>query len=213
MIEIGPTGLGSVKTAEEVLEKYSKLGFKTCEIAFTYSVYIKSKEDAIRIGNKAKELGIRLSIHAPYYINLNSEEKVKIESSKKRILDCCEIGELLGAKVVVFHAGYYGNDKEKCFENIKKSIIEIQKEIKRKKWKIKIAPETLGKINVFGSIFEISKLVEETGCGFCIDFAHILAREKRVDYELIKKAISDEMKSFGLSVKRTFEWALGSSSY
>ena len=35
----------------------------------------------------------------------------------------------------------------------------------------------------------------------------------RPDYELIKKAISDEMKSFGLSVKRTFEWALGSSLY
>ena len=36
---------------------------------------------------------------------------------------------------------------------------------------------------------------------------------ERPDYELIKKAISDEMNSFGLSVKRTFEWALGSSFY
>lgn len=35
----------------------------------------------------------------------------------------------------------------------------------------------------------------------------------RPDYELIKKAISDEMKNFGLSVKRTFEWVLGSSAY
>ena len=45
----------------------------------------------------------------------------------------------------------------------------------------------MGKINVFGSIEEVSRLVKETGCSFCIDFAHILAREKKVDYEKIKK--------------------------
>ena len=44
----------------------------------------------------------------------------------------------------------------------------------------------MGKINVFGSINEISKLAKETGCGFCLDFAHILAREKKVDMKKIK---------------------------
>jgi deoxyribonuclease-4 len=43
------------------------------------------------------------------------------------------------------------------------------------------------KINVFGSVEEISKLVKETGCSFCIDFAHVLARDKKVDFEKIKK--------------------------
>jgi deoxyribonuclease-4 len=45
----------------------------------------------------------------------------------------------------------------------------------------------MGKINVFGSPEEISRLAKETGCGFCIDFAHILARDKKVDYEKIKE--------------------------
>ena len=44
-IKFGPAGLGPVKDAEKVLEQYRKFGFKICEIAFTYSVYIK-KEDA-----------------------------------------------------------------------------------------------------------------------------------------------------------------------
>ena len=61
------------------LEKYSELGLKACEIAFTYGVYIKNKEDAEKIGRKARELDIELSIHAPYWINLNSKEKKKIE--------------------------------------------------------------------------------------------------------------------------------------
>src|SRR3989344_7196494 len=129
-IRFGPAGMGGVDAAEDRLEYYSKKGLKACEIAFTYGVYIKSKEDAIRIGKKAKELDIELSIHAQYWVNLNSDEKAKIEATKKRILDCCETGHYLRAKVVVFHPGYYGKNKEKAYEKIKEGIINIQKEIK-----------------------------------------------------------------------------------
>src|SRR3989338_6778637 len=184
-IRFGPAGLGPVKTAEKMLKEFSRKGLKACEVAFTYGVYIKNKEDALRIGKKDNELDISLSIHAPYYVNLNSSEIEKREATKKRILDCCEIGELLGAKIVVFHPGYYSKDKEESYNVIKDGIIRIMKEIERKKWKIEIAAETMGKVNVFGSIDEISRLVKETGCGFCIDFAHVLARDKKVDYEKI----------------------------
>ena len=196
-IKFGPAGLGPTNTALSVLEKYHELGVRACEIAFTYSVYIKP-EDAKVIGKKAAELGIELSIHAPYFVNLNSEEEEKREATKKRILDCCEIGELLGAKVVVFHPGYYSNkgkteqDKINSFNTIKTGVKEILDVIKSKKWKIKIAAETMGKINVFGNIDEVSRLVKETGCSFCIDFAHILAREKKVDYEKIKSLFPEK---------------------
>jgi len=191
-IKFGPAGLGPAATAEKVLEKYHKLGLQACEIAFTYSVYIKP-EDAVRIGKRAKELGIDLTIHAQYWLNLNSDEKAKREATKKRILACCEIGELLGAKLVVFHPGYYTNkgkdekSKEESYETIKEGVIDVMKEIKKKGWKIKIAPETMGRVNVFGGIEEISRLVKETGCEFCIDFAHILARDKKVNYEKVEK--------------------------
>lgn len=190
-IKFGPAGLGPVKTAEQVLEQYHSIGLKACEIAFTYSVYIKPNE-AIIIGKKAEKLGIELSIHAPYFVNLNSLEKEKREATKARILKCCEIGELLSAKLVVFHPGYYTNagktekDKKDSYNNIKIGIEEIMKVIKKKNWRIKIAPETMGKVNVFGSIEEISRLVKETGCSFCIDFAHILARDKNVDYKKVE---------------------------
>ncbi len=187
MIKFGPAGLGPVATAEKVLEQYKKQGLNICEIAFTYSVYIK-KPDAIRIGKKAKELGIELTIHAPYFVNLNSAEPEKIEASKKRILKYCEIGEELGATRVVFHPGYYGKlDRAIAYANIKLRIKEMMDYLKRKKWKIKLAPETMGKVNVFGSLEEISNLAKETRCEFCIDFAHILAREKKVDFQKIKK--------------------------
>lgn len=186
-IIFGPAGLGAVKDAIKNLEVFSKAGIKACEIAFTYGVYIKEK-DAEIIGKKAHELGIKLSIHAHYYINLNSKEKAKIEASKKRIIECLRIGEKLGAYLVVFHPGFYaGIDKEETYQTIKKAVIEIIEEIKKNKWKINIAAETTGKINVFGSIEEIARLVNETECSFTIDFAHILAREKKVDYDKIIK--------------------------
>jgi deoxyribonuclease-4 len=188
-IRFGPAGLGKVKEAISNLEMYHNLGLKACEIAFTYGIYIKEKEDAVKIGDKAEEMGIKLSIHAPYWINLNSLDKKKAEESKRRILDCCKIGTLMKVHRVVFHAGFYsGMEKGKAYENIKSRIIEMQEEIKKEKYTPKLAPEIMGKINVFGSIEEISKLVRETGCSFCIDFAHILARYKNY---LIKGTVSE----------------------
>jgi deoxyribonuclease-4 len=194
-IKIGPAGVGPVKDIIKNLEEYHKLGIKNAEIPFTYGVYIKDPEIASQINKKASELGIELSIHAQYWVNLNSIEPEKREATKRRILECCRVGELLGVKTVVFHPGFYTSkgkgkskiiDYETTFQNIKKGVLDIIDEIKKNKWKITISPETMGKVNVFGSPEEISRLVKETGCSFCIDFAHILARDKKIDYEKIK---------------------------
>jgi len=191
MIRFGPAGLGGVSDAVSTLEHYHKLGLKACEIAFTYGVYIKDKKDAEEIGKVAKKLGISLSIHAPYWINLNSFDKEKLEKSKERILECLKVGTWLGAKLVVFHPGFYGSmDKEQTYENIKNQIMEIHKIRMKKNYSPKLAPETTGKINVFGSIDEIANLTKETGCEFCIDFAHILAREKSYEFERVRKVFS-----------------------
>ena len=183
-IKFGPAGLGGVKEAISNLERYHKLGLKACEIAFTYGVYIKKKEDAIRIGKAAKKLGIFLSIHAPYWINLNSPDKEKIRKSKERILKCCEMGTYLGAKKVVFHPGYFGKrEKEETYKNIKREILDMKREIAKRKYTPKLAPETTGRVNVFGSVEEIQKIAKETRCSFCIDFAHILARYKEYKFK------------------------------
>ncbi len=188
MIKFGPAGLGGVKDAISNLEVYNKLGLKACEIAFTYGVYIKRKEDALKIKKAAERFGIELSVHAPYWINLNSEDREKIEKSMKRILNCCEKADWLGAKKVVFHPGYYGKDtKEKTFFEIRERMKNMQETIKANKWNVTICPETTGKRNVFGSIEEISNLVEQTRCGFCIDFAHILARYGTYNFSLIRE--------------------------
>ncbi len=188
-IKFGPGGLGPVKDAIKNLEEFHRLGLRACEIEFTYGPYIKNEEDARRIGEKARELGIYLSIHAPYFVNLNSKEKEKIDASKKRILKCCEVGSWLGAERVIFHPGFYsGMSSEDASVKIKEGVKSIMKSIKKKGWNIEICPEVMGKINVFGSIDEIADLVNETGCGACIDVAHVLARYRKYEFEKIEKA-------------------------
>src|SRR3989338_9451506 len=164
-VKFGPSGLGGVKEAISNLEKYKALGFTACELAFTYGAYIKKKEDAEKIKNAAEKLGIQLTIHGPYWINLNSEDKEKIKKSKERILESCKVGTLLGAKKVVIHPGFYGKlNQRESYENIKREILELEKNRKGLGFSCKIALETTGKINVFGSVDEILKLVEEPGC-------------------------------------------------
>jgi len=189
VIKFGPAGIGPVKEAVSNLNEFHKLGIQAVEISFTYGPYIKEKKDAEEIGKVAKKFGIFLSIHAPYYINLNSKDEDKIESSKKRILKCCEVGSWLGAKRVIFHPGFYSKMKSsEAGIKIKEGIIEMQNTIKKNKWDIELCPEVMGKVNVFGSIDEISDLVKTTGCGACIDIAHVLARYGKYEFEKITDA-------------------------
>jgi len=196
-IRFGPAGIGSVKDAAENLEEYHKKGLRACEIPFTYGVFIKEdkhKKEIEDIKRASEKFDVKVSIHAPYWINLNSKEKQKIEESKNRILSCCKIGHKLGAEKIVFHPGYYGGmDEKETYETIKNAILDLEKEIKKKKWKVKLCPETTGKVNVFGKEEEILKLVKDTKCSFTIDFAHLLARTQgKMSY----KGMYDKVKNF-----------------
>jgi len=140
-IRFGPTGIGPVRDVVSNLEMYAELGFRAAEVLFTYGVYIKEREDALRIGRVAKKLGICLSVHASYFVNLNSEDKRKVEASKKRILRCCEVASWLGAKRVVFHAGFYsGMKSEDVVDKVAGEIVEMMEVVKENKWDVELCP-------------------------------------------------------------------------
>ena len=189
MIRIGPAGSGI--TNKEGLEYIHKLGLNAMEIEFTYQVFLNEKL-AQEIGELAKKLDIALSCHGSYYINLASKEKAKIEASKNRILEAVKIAHFLGATHVVFHSGYYQDIEPKIvYDTVKKNILEMQEKMKARGWKPKLAPETTGKASQFGTVDELLKLKRETRCEFCVDFAHLYARNAGViDY----KEVFDKLK-------------------
>lgn len=178
MIYFGPAGNIDSDLLSS-LQRVSKLNLDSQELEFVYSVNVK-EELAKKAQAFAKKNNLFLSVHASYFINLNSLEPQKIEASKKRILEACFIADKLSSlnqTHVVFHPGFYSNmNSDEAYENIKKQILELQDEILKKNYNCVLAPETTGKSSQFGSIEELVKLSNETGVRICIDFAHIYAR-------------------------------------
>jgi deoxyribonuclease-4 len=125
-----------------------------------------------------QEKKVLLSVHAPYYINLNSEEKPKRAASEQRIFESAHIGSIAGAQKIVFHAGFFLKKSPKeTFETIAQSIEEILEKMKREKVNAVLAPELTGKPTQFGSLQELLKLTERVnGIELTIDFSHLHAR-------------------------------------
>jgi len=162
------------------------------------------------IGNIAKKLNIKLSIHAPYWINLASKEKTKRQQSQQRILLSCERAHYLRASCVVFHPAFFGNcQKQEVYEITKKSILEMQEIIKKNKFNVQLAPEITGKYSAFGSLDELIKLVKETKCNLCVDFAHLQARKQgKLNYsEVFDKLETLKLKHYHFHFS-SIEWTL-----
>lgn len=176
-ILIGPGGTAGLGY-DEGLRKINELNLSALEVEFTHGINM-SNTTAKAVGELAKKLNISLSCHAPYFINLASEEKAKINASKIRILQSCERANYLNAKYVVFHPGFYQKKtKEETYEIIKNEVLDLMKTIKQKKWNVQLALETTGKHSAFGSLEELLSLVKEIKCSLTIDFAHLKARSQ-----------------------------------
>ena len=111
-IKLGPAGIpqkckgSSIDGVRFVAEE----GLQAMEISFVRGVKM-GNEMALKLGEVAKQSGVELSVHAPYYINLASHEKKIQKESIQRINDSLERAHLMGAKIVVIHAGYYGEHR------------------------------------------------------------------------------------------------------
>lgn len=145
------------------------------EIEFTHGVRMNDVV-AHKIISASKKNNTLLSVHAPYFINLNSLEPQKVKDSMKRIIDSAIAAKRLGARCVVFHPGYYGEmAHDDVYNNIRDRISEILQVLKDNEIDIAILPETAGKRSQFGSVDELMKLRDDLGIDFCTDFAHVVA--------------------------------------
>jgi len=158
------------------LERIKELGLGAMELEFVQGVRM-GETLAKQVNQKRQELGLTLTVHAPYFINLNAHEPEKIEASKKRIYDSCRIGALCGAVNVTFHAGFYlGDLPEQTFQTIKKNLNDVIQRLKNDEIAIRLTPELTGKASQFGSLEELIRLAQDLPIGMCIDFSHLHAR-------------------------------------
>ncbi len=179
----GPAGIplsASEPSTEAGIRRVRELGLDCMEVEFVQGVRMK-EEQALRVGEIARELKVSLSAHAPYFINLNAKEEDKIRASKERLLQAARISALFGGTVVVFHPAYYLDlPPEEALERVRENLAEVAARIRAEGLKILLAPETTGKTTQLGTLEEVLKLCKGMeGVVPCIDFAHIHARTGR----------------------------------
>lgn len=152
------------------------LGITAMEMEWVQRVP-KNPERIEEIATTAKELDMYLTVHAPYFINLNAQEDEKLEASKIRILDAMEMGQAAGAHSVCVHPAFYLKmDPEEVYDNVYRATEDIMKRAHTKNLTINLGFETMGKITQFGSLEEVLKLSKEFGIYPTIDPAHMHAR-------------------------------------
>lgn len=159
------------------IKQIRKLGLDCMELAFVRRVAMGEKA-ASEVRRIAEEHEVRLSVHAPYYVNLNSPEANKVRASRQRILQAARVGWLCGAQSIVFHAAFYHDDSPAIvYQRVRGHLRELTEELQAEGNGAILRPETTGKASQFGALEELLMLSKEVeGIAPCVDFAHLHAR-------------------------------------
>lgn len=164
-------------TTLDGIRRIAGLGLGCMELEFVQGVRM-GEAGARLVAETAEKTGIKLTAHAPYYINFNAREPEKLAASQERLLQTARIAKICGAQSVVFHTAFYlGDEPAVAYETIKQRLQDTLAKLRKENNDITIRPELMGKRSQFGTLEEIIRLSSELdGVAPCIDFAHCHAR-------------------------------------
>ncbi len=158
------------------IQRSAELGLDCLELAWVRSVRISPAScEAIRL--QAGKSGVALSVHAPYFINLNADS-TEWPKSRKRIMDAAHFGNLAGATDIIIHPGsYFGRPPSEVLKIAVPRLKGCVKELRDQGNPAVLRPEVMGKAALFGSLEDVLALSAEVdGVLPCVDFAHLHAR-------------------------------------
>ena len=193
------------RTSQAGIERIHELELGCMEVEFVKGVNMTSPT-ARGVGNAAAKRAIRLSAHAPYFINLNAKELEKMAASQERIIQTARVTALFGGASVVFHPAFYLKDEpSKVYATVKKNLEQIVAKLRAEGNRVWIRPEVMGRVSQFGTLEEVLQLSAEVdGVAPTLDFAHWHARTgkansynefiamlKKVENKLGRKALDN----------------------
>lgn len=172
-----PTGTPKKPGGSVGAIEFSKsIGLLALELGWVQSVRVTEATcAAIKAASEAH--GVSLSVHAPYFINLNANDE-EWPKSRKRLMDAAHYGYLAGATDIIFHPGsYFEHDPAEVLKIALPRLEGCVKELQKNGDKVTLRPETMGKSAMLGSFEDalaMSKAMDMVQP--CIDFAHLHAR-------------------------------------
>ena len=129
-----------------------------------------------KIGDAAREHGILMSFHTPYFISLSGVEPEKRLKSINYISRSLHASELLGADTIVIHAGSAAKiSREEAMALASDTLyrnLEVNGDTD-----IRMGIETMGKVNQLGTLDEVIELCKISQKYHpVVDFGHLNAR-------------------------------------
>lgn len=172
------------------------LGLSAYEVLYTYGARMK-EENALILKENTKKTNVWLTVHAPYYVVLTSQNLDGVKKSQAELLKTVKLANLMEAHNVILHPGYYNEDSKRALDLFIKNIKPVIKEMKDLSLiNSKISPEIGGKKSQLGSLEDIIYMCENLELTVpCIDFAHLHARENgSLVFEKRYREVFDEIE-------------------
>lgn len=172
-----PTGTPKKPGGSVGAIEFSKsIGLDTLELGWVQSVRVTEATCAL-IKSASNTHDVALSVHAPYFINLNAEAE-EWPKSRKRLMDAAHYGYLAGATDIIFHPGsYFMKDPAEVLEKAIPRLEGCVKELQKNGDKVNLRPETMGKSAMLGSFEDAIAMSKAMDMVLpCLDFAHLHAR-------------------------------------
>lgn len=188
------------KSSIDAPQFIKELGIDAYEYQCGKGVRVSDKT-AFALRENAEKFGIKLSLHAPYFISLSGIEKEKRDNSINYIIQSADAAMKIGADRIVIHSGSCAKiTREEALELAKDTLIRARDEAVSKGFEsIHFCPETMGKVNQLGNLEEVLELcsLDETFIP-CIDFGHLNARtfggiKGKSEYEEILDKIENKL--------------------
>ncbi len=154
----------------------SELGLQALELGWVRSVRV-SEKTCHEIQSAGLENDVAISVHAPYYINLNADE-TEWPKSRQRLMDSAYYGHLAGATDIIFHPGsYFELPPEQVLPKAIERLQGCVEELRTAGNPVVLRPETMGKSAMLGSLEDTLAMSRAiSGVKPCLDFAHLHAR-------------------------------------
>lgn len=165
------------KSSLEMPGWLKKLGLTAYEYQCVRGVNI-GEQAAVRLGEVARENGVALSLHAPYYITLGTDDPHLKEKTRMHLLKSMLAARWMGARVVVFHPGTgVGKNRKEVLSRAQKLLKEVLVEAREMGLgDVLLAPETAGKPAQLGTLEEVLELCAlDARVVPAVDFAHLHA--------------------------------------
>ena len=158
------------------VRRLRELGMEALELGWVQSVRV-SEETCAAIHATASEQDIAISVHAPYFINLNAEA-AEWPKSRKRLMDAAHYGNLAGATDIIFHPGsYFGKTPAEVLPLAIERLQGCIDELRAAGNPVILRPETMGKTAMLGSLEDTLAMSAAIPAVLpCLDFAHLHAR-------------------------------------